>query len=472
MTNTYFFDVTDILSYLRTQVSVSGIQRVSLAVITRMVERYGADRVKISYWSEEGAYEALGADVLLEMQDFDVDALSFLFFGPRSRPAHQIAPSLERYRTRPFKYGLYTWVRHFHAALGNEGYFTKRGASLSAWRGFHAKRHWGKTSRPSLARRPLTTPVSTLARPGDRVIVMGSVWGEEDLAQELTRLKQNQGVEISILVHDLIPILVPEHMPGGFSHSFDDWLRGSAQYCTSYFANSEYTAKDLKVYLDKQGTPRPIQVVPLAQHLVRRESNGSNQLSDQVRAVLKTPFVLVVGTMDSRKNLLRLAQAWQQLAQSSNIEMPRLIFAGKQNWHTSDFTDWMEKTNHLDGLIDIVIRPSDTELEALYQGCLFTGMVSLYEGWGLPIGEGLSMGKTGVVSDHSSMPEVGGDMVEYCDPNDLDSIVAACRKLITDTDHRAMLEARIAQTQLRSWDDVTADFVRYLDADMAPAKAG
>jgi len=53
-------------------------------------------------------------------------------------------------------------------------------------------------------------------------------------------------------------------------------------------------------------------------------------------------------------------------------------------------------------------------------------------------------------------------MVEYCNAHSLKSIHAACRKLIADPDHRAALEAKIAATKLRTWDDVTGDFVDLL----------
>lgn len=471
MSKTYFFDVSDILAYVRTETSVSGIQRVSLAVITRMVERYGAARVKIAYWSDEGDYEALGADALLQMGDFDADLLSHLFFGNRSRPAKDIAPSLERYRTRPLKYAFHNTLRHFHAALGNEKHFRRKGTTLADWRAFRAQHSPQNTQPPPQGLRPKTTPVRDLAKPGDRVIVMGAVWGQDALANALGQLSATQGVDVTILVHDLIPILAPEHMHGGYSHSFESWLGGSAAYCSSYFANSEYTAKDLKEFLDKKGTPRPIHVVPLAQSFAPTTLAPDARFSSQVSDVLKTPYVLVVGTMDSRKNLIRLAQAWEKMAKNGTEDLPRLVLAGKENWLNSDFTDWMEETNHLNSLVELVIRPSDAELTALYAGCLFTAMVSLYEGWGLPIGEGLSMGKTGVVSDHSSMPEVGGDMVEYCDPYDLNSIMTACQNLITHPDRRRALEHKISQTTLRNWEDVTADFIAALEAEMAPAKA-
>ncbi|MDP4989685.1 MAG: hypothetical protein NWQ37_00530, partial [Marivita lacus] len=79
-----------------------------------------------------------------------------------------------------------------------------------------------------------------------------------------------------------------------------------------------------------------------------------------------------------------------------------------------------------------------------------------------PIGEGLSYGKTGVVSQTSSMPEVGGDMVVYCDPASMQSMEAAVLRCL-DVSDRAALEARIAQTTLRSWDDVGRDVMAALE---------
>jgi glycosyltransferase involved in cell wall biosynthesis len=465
VTRTFFFDVSDIMAYVRTETSISGIQRVSLSVIDRMVERFGADRVKIAFWSETGRYECLDGDLVSgQAEAFDASYLGLLFYGPRTRPSKMIAPTLERYRTRPFKYEVYRWVRHFQAALGNEHHFAKKGSSIAAWQSFHTARRV-EAEAPALPPRPSPIPVADLARVGDRVIVMGAIWGMEKLATEFEHLAEN-GVEITTLVHDLIPILAPEHMHGGYSHGFDRWLKGSARYCKSYFANSRYTAKDLAEYLEKQGTPRPIQVVPLAQYF-ERPISCDRHLRDQVAQTLERPFVLVVGTMETRKNLLRLAQAWK-LLREKGIEMPRLVFAGKENWHKPDFKDWIAETRSLDGLIEIIDRPTNHELTALYEGCLFTAMVSTFEGWGLPIGESLSMGKTAVVANTSSTPEVGLDLVEYCDPFDVESIAAAVERLITDREYREKLEERIAEADLRTWDDVAADFVRHLEQDELP----
>jgi glycosyltransferase involved in cell wall biosynthesis len=171
--------------------------------------------------------------------------------------------------------------------------------------------------------------------------------------------------------------------------------------------------------------------------------------------------------MESRKNIWRLAQAWLRLTQTPGLDVPKLVFAGKPGWYNDDFESLMKATGNLGGWVQFAKQPSDTELGFLYENCLFTATVSLYEGWGLPIGESLSFGKTAVVADNSSMPEVGGDLVEYCDAHSISSIYDACHKLIADPDHRHALESKIAGTSLRTWDDVTNDFMATINPVMS-----
>lgn len=461
MTNTFFFDVSDIRTYVRTESTVSGIQRVSLSVIDRMVDRFGPERVKIAFWSGKGRYECLDGDVIAGRTDiFDTEYLSHLFYGDRALTREQIAPTLERYRTRPLKYRLHLCYRHLQALIGNERYFAKKGSSLAAWRAFHRQ---PQAKRPSRGFSPHRKPrlVEEIAHAGDRIIIMGAIWGQKGLAATLERFATERDVYTTTLVHDLIPILGPEFMHSGYSHSFDQWLKDSVRYSESYIANSRNTAKDLTEYLEQQGTLRSVKVIPLAQYFERPAPSGKRKLREEVRELLEHPFVLVVGTMESRKNLLRLAQAWE-LLEKRELQMPRLVLAGKENWRKPDFREWIADTNALNGLIRIIIRPSDEELTALYEACLFTAQVSTFEGWGLPVGESLSMGKTAVVANTTSLPEVGDDMVEYCDPYDIDSIAAAVERLIQDPDHRSMLEHRISETDLRTWDDVVDDFVALL----------
>ena len=77
---------------------------------------------------------------------------------------------------------------------------------------------------------------------------------------------------------------------------------------------------------------------------------------------------------------------------------------------------------------------SDQQLDSLYRRCLFTIYLSLYEGWGLPIGESLWFGKRVLASNISAMPEAGEDMAVYANPNDLEDIISKLVILIKSPD--------------------------------------
>jgi glycosyltransferase involved in cell wall biosynthesis len=473
----YYFDVTDIYIYLANETTVSGIQRVSFEVITRAIDILGVDNVWLTYWDErKREYFAISTTFLKCGSDFTPELFVRVFFGNHVRSERQTAPTLMRYRNSPLKYRFHWLKRHYHAWLGNDDYFQKKGSSLSEWCNF-VQDDALTTTAAHIDTSPV--PAHSLAQMDDALIILGALWNIEGVYEQIEILRDQNKMEISQLVHDLIPVLTPEHLGDKFSMEFYYWLEMSIKLCTRFLANSESTARDLQCFMGEVGQSKPISVVPLAQKFTNTPTSNylDSSLADRpIKAHLKEiedipldilnltkiPYVLVVGTMESRKNAWRLGQVWQRLAEDRDVEAPRLVFAGKSGWHNSDFDQLMNSTHQLGGWVQFVKRPTDNELKFLYKNCLFTAMISFYEGWGLPIGEGLSFGKTGVVGDNSSLPEVGGDLVEYCDVQSINSIYTACRHLIKDPNRRKELEAQIAATTLRTWDDVANDIIKLI----------
>jgi glycosyltransferase involved in cell wall biosynthesis len=189
------------------------------------------------------------------------------------------------------------------------------------------------------------------------------------------------------------------------------------------------------------------------------------EISDNIRNIATTPYVLCAGTIEARKNVWRIALCWKMLLEKGNHKLPRLIFAGRKGWLIQPLENLLQATGNLYGWIEIVDGPNDDELAFLYRNCKFTIMASLYEGWGLPVGEALSYGKTAVVADNSSLPEVGSDMVEYCDAESIESIAAACERLIDNPQRLQELERKIRETRLRNWDDVCRELMDIIVTD-------
>ncbi len=102
-------------------------------------------------------------------------------------------------------------------------------------------------------------------------------------------------------------------------------------------------------------------------------------------------FVLCVGTIEIRKNHGFLVKIWEALAaEFGDAEIPRLVFVGKWGWNIEELKDEIDRTRALDRWLIVYNNLSDSELDHLYEHCLFTAYPSFAEGWGLPVGESLA----------------------------------------------------------------------------------
>lgn len=467
------FDVTDLRKYIAMHPHLSGIQRVMVMIIDELAAQAGTDDIWLGYCGTDPQdYHVRPYSALGPMGMSDIKNLATVLGQSRARP---IRPSLQRYADKPVKRLFHTLLRDFKARNGDKRYFIKRGMTIETWRA---------TAPARLAETDHTKIRSLfdICGPGDWMVMLDAGWADKSWQSKNNwchRLRA-KGVRIALLIHDLIQIQNPEYIPGKDSKVFYQWLYSTLETADIYLANSQATADDLQAFLEEYEATQPVHVLPLAQHPLAAPPNEDTQtrladpdlpqvperyskfaktwdMDGDIRALLKWPYVLCVGTMDIRKNLWALSQVWLRLSQNKEITLPKLVLVGRHGSFNDDFNRLMQATGNLGGWVEIHNNASDAELDFLYRNCLFTVMPSFYEGWGLPIGESLSYGKTGVVSQTSSMPEVGLDLVEYCDPCDMASIEEACLKLIADPAHRAALEERIASATLRSWANVSQD---------------
>jgi glycosyltransferase involved in cell wall biosynthesis len=160
-------------------------------------------------------------------------------------------------------------------------------------------------------------------------------------------------------------------------------------------------------------------------------------------------FVLAAGTLEPRKNLPRLVEAYESLGEAVQRAHP-LVVVGALGWETGPT---LEALQALGGRCTMLGYVSDAALAELYRRCAVFCYPSLGEGFGLPVLEAMAAGAAVVTSNISSLPEVGGDAVQYVDPHAVDSIAAGLAILLTDEDRRAELGRRArARAAEFSWE--------------------
>jgi glycosyltransferase involved in cell wall biosynthesis len=209
-------------------------------------------------------------------------------------------------------------------------------------------------------------------------------------------------------------------------------------------AISRSTAHDAGVYAARHRIPLPgpVRTIPVGTGF----SPPLGQAAPPPSSGLPEPgsYVLMVSTIEARKNHLLLFRVWQRLlAGMSRESVPKLVFAGRVGWMVGDLMAQLDNTGWLDGHIVLIENPSDADLAALYRGCLFTLFPSFYEGWGLPVTESLAFGKPCLTADNSSLPEAGGGLTRTFDADDLHSATRAIRETLEDRAGLAAWEARI-----------------------------
>lgn len=170
----------------------------------------------------------------------------------------------------------------------------------------------------------------------------------------------------------------------------------------------------------------------------------------RVRAayLLEKPFILHVGTIEPRKNLERLIQAYSRLPHRRELE---LVIAGGRGWMYDEIYAAPQKFGVSASVRFIGFAP-DADLPALYSLAELVAYPSLYEGFGLPVLEAMACGAAIVTSNNSSIPEVAGDAAMMIDARDTEAITWAMLRVLDNPRWRATLQHKgIQQAKKFSW---------------------
>lgn len=161
-------------------------------------------------------------------------------------------------------------------------------------------------------------------------------------------------------------------------------------------------------------------------------------------------YILFVSTIEPRKNLPTLIQAYQKLSDSYKCD-ERLVIAGTKGWLSEEVFTSIEKLGLKDKVRFLGRVPSEALLH-LYNAAILLVHPSFYEGFGLPPLEAMTCGVPVIVSNVSSLPEVVGDAAEMIDPNEADELTVAMHRVLTNEAHRrCMIDKGLKRAANFSW---------------------
>ena len=185
--------------------------------------------------------------------------------------------------------------------------------------------------------------------------------------------------------------------------------------------------------------------------------------ADAGLAPLELPprFFLFVGTLDPRKNLLRVLKAFEQIDTSGHDVY--LVIVGARGWKSRKFKQQLNSSKIRDRIImpGYVSRP---QLRLIYEKAVCLLFPSLYEGFGFPVLEAMSCGTPVITSRTASLPEVAGEAAVFVDPHDVAAISDAMIEFLCNPTHREELVNRgFRRLDAFSWDKCAAATLQVLN---------
>jgi len=244
-----------------------------------------------------------------------------------------------------------------------------------------------------------------------------------------------------------------EHLPATFKRRSRMQLRftvrRTARASAHIIVPSEFTRRDI---ISTYGIhPEHIAVIKLAASRKFKSSGREDVERVRRRYGIEGEYILAVGSIQPRKNLARLINAYADLRRErSSDKLPQLVLVGKKAWLYGQTLRTLEDQGVSDSTI-LTGYVSEDDLPALYTGALCFVYPSYFEGFGLPPLEAMTCGTPVIAGSLTSLPEVVGDAALLFDPFDTTALKRALARLIDDPNLRAELSGK-GLSRARSFD--------------------
>jgi glycosyltransferase involved in cell wall biosynthesis len=234
-------------------------------------------------------------------------------------------------------------------------------------------------------------------------------------------------------IHDVTPITMPSHS-SAVNAMQRVLLTGCARFSYTIITSSECSKRDIVTHL---GVPKEkIAVI----HDGCDQSRFNTDLPDmtalaalRARLGIEKPYLLHHGTIQPRKNLKRLIEAFRlMLAENADLDFD-LVLVGRIGWASDEIMDAAAKRDNR-GRVILAGMLDDSDLALLIKGASLAVVPSLYEGFSLPMVEAMACGVPTIASSTSCLPEISGNALIYFDPLSVEEIAACMQKVLRDPD--------------------------------------
>jgi alpha-1,3-rhamnosyl/mannosyltransferase len=272
-----------------------------------------------------------------------------------------------------------------------------------------------------------------------------------DLMHATDHLIPNFGrVPVVATIMDAIPLSHPEWVSMRLRSVKSALWRRSAHWASHVITISEYSKQEIEQHF---GIPASkISVIPLGVDERWFQPIATTTMSETLRRYgLPDHFFLFVGTLQPRKNIARVIEAYRSLPQGIKNDVP-LVIIGRAGWQCDDVVDALTLGQYGPSVFWLKHVPDD-DLLVVVKAAAALVFPSLYEGFGLPVLEAFAAGTPVITSNGTSLPEVAGNAALLVDPLDSENIAEAMQRLLDNPELANTLRAAgYVRARVHSWE--------------------
>jgi len=235
---------------------------------------------------------------------------------------------------------------------------------------------------------------------------------------------RRQGIRMSFIIYDLLPVLQPDWFSGKNSKNFHRWLRSIAILADNAIAISRTVQTDFATWMQQtynlNASNLPCVIIHPGAEINSTLSTKADSPGQLPSDLVEQKFVLMVGTIEPRKGHECILNAFENLWKKG--EKTHLVIAGKQGWKVDAFILRLQTHPETGERLHWLNNLSDEVLQTLYQRCKGVIVASKGEGFGLPLVEAIYFNKPVLARDIPVFREIAGDNVSYFSNTEPDSL--------------------------------------------------
>jgi glycosyltransferase involved in cell wall biosynthesis len=267
-----------------------------------------------------------------------------------------------------------------------------------------------------------------------------------------------------VTIFDLSYLHFPQFFLKQDLYKLTNWTHDSIQKADQIITISHSAKRDIRKYYKKDQKKIHVSYPGYNSDLFRPISDPDGLKEVQQKYGIDKPYVLFIGTVQPRKNLKRLIEAFVKIDNVKLVVVGKIRGEGRQGWMYEEIVNLPNELNIKDKIIFTGYVPNN-EMLYLLNGAEAFALPSLWEGFGIPVVDAMACGLPVIVSNTSSLPEVAGKAGIYVDPQSVTQIEHAIRLISADPKLRRKLsKLALEQAKKFSWKKMAREVLKVLES--------